>query len=113
MPRYRLVWLEIAEAQYQALSPEARMVVDQRLAGLLDNPSSAKDAIYERRADQWSIPLPGRACLVYAVVTEPATLIVERVVRLAPAHIRVPRALWSVPRALRAWVGRRWFWPRG
>lgn len=105
MPRYRLVWLEIAEAQYRALAPEARAEVDQRLAGLLEHPTGVKDTIYERRSDQWSIPLPGRACLVYAVVTDPPTLIVERVTRLEPTHLRLPRRL-------RSWAGRRWFWPR-
>ncbi len=105
MPRYRLVWLEIAEAQYQGLPPEARAMVDRRLAGLLHDPTNVKDAIYERGSDQWSVPLDRRECLVYALVTDPATLIVERVTALAPARPRLPRIL-------RSWVGRRWFWPR-
>ena len=105
MSRYRLVWLEIAEAQYRDLSPAARAEVDARLAGLIDNPTSAKDTIYERRSDQWSVPLPGRASLVYAVVADPPTLIVERVARLDPGRRRLPRIV-------RSWAGRRWFWPR-
>lgn len=105
MPRYRLVWLEIAEAQYHALGPEARAVVDQRLADLAQDPTSVKGAIYERRSDQWSVPVAGGECLVYAVVADPATLIVERVTRLARARPRLPRRL-------RSWAGRRWLWPR-
>jgi hypothetical protein len=105
MTRFRLVWLEIAEAQYHALAPEARMVIDQRLAALAQDPMRVKGAIYDRRSDQWSVPVAGGECLVYAVVTDPATLIVERVTRLAPARPRLPRAL-------RSWAGRRWLWPR-
>lgn len=105
MTRYRLVWLEIAEAQYNALAPEARMVVDQRLAALAQDPISVRGAIYDRRSDQWSVPVAGAECLVYAVVADPATVIVERVTRLAPARPRLPRAL-------RSWAGRRWLWPR-
>lgn len=106
MPRYRLVWLEIAEAQYRDLVPPARAQVDLRLAGLLDDPTGAAGTIYERGSDQWSVPLPGRWCLVYAVVADPPTLIVERVTRLGPVRPRVPRRV-------RSWAGRRWLWPRG
>jgi hypothetical protein len=56
MARYRLVWLEIAEPQYHALDPEARTVVDQRLADLVGDPTGARGAIYERRSDQWKRP---------------------------------------------------------
>ena len=105
MPRYRLVWLEIAEAQYQALNPEARAVVDQRLAELVHDPTNAKQAIYERRSDQWSVPVAGGECLVYAVVAAPPTLIVERVTPVASARPRLPRRV-------RSWAGRRWSWPR-
>lgn len=105
VPRYRLVWLEIAETQYQALAPEARAEMDRRFTELLHDPINVRDAIYERGSDQWSIPLAGRKCLVYAVVADPATLTVERVTPLAPARPRLPRIL-------RSWVGRRWFWPR-
>jgi|SRR5581483_2035992 hypothetical protein len=105
MPRYRLVWLEIAEAQYRALSPSARAVVDARLVGLLDAPTGARDTIYERGSDQWSVPLPGVGYLVYAVVADPPTLIVERVMRVDPARLRLFRIILS-------WAGRRWFWPR-
>ena len=105
MPRYRLVWLEIAEAQYHALAPEARAMADRRLTELVHDPTNASDAIYDRRSDQWSIPLTGRECLVYAVVADPATLIVERVTRLEPGRLHLPRIV-------RSWAGRRWFWPR-
>jgi hypothetical protein len=36
-PSFRLIWLEIAEQQYRDLSAEWRMVVDARLAVLLDD----------------------------------------------------------------------------
>jgi hypothetical protein len=33
MPRYSLVWLEIAEQQYRALAPDLRAEVDRPLVG--------------------------------------------------------------------------------
>lgn len=105
MPRYRLVWLEIAEAQYRALTPSARAEVEARLAELCADPTGAKDALYEHRSDQWSVPLPGRGCLVYAVVADPPTLIVERVTHLRRRDLYLPRRVLS-------WAGRRWLWRR-
>lgn len=52
-----------------------------------------------------NVPVAGGECLVYAVVADPATLIVERVTRLERARPRLPRRL-------RSWAGRRWLWPR-
>lgn len=104
--RYRLVWLEIAEAQYLALGPEAQALVDQRLAELVWDPTNVSGAIYERRSDQWSVPVAGGGYLVYAVVADPATLIVERVTGLGSVGF-------GLLRVVRSWAGRRWFWPKG
>lgn len=105
-PRYRLVWLEMAEAQYRRLDPQAQALVDQRLAELGWKPTDVRGVIYDRRSDQWSVPVAGGGCVVYAVVAEPATVIVERVTPLVPARF-------GLPRVLRSWAGRRWFWPKG
>lgn len=80
MSRFGPVWLEIAEQQYRALPPDLRELVDQRLTQLLENPIADADAVYNARSDQWSVPLANQGFLVYAVVQDPATVIVLRLV---------------------------------
>jgi hypothetical protein len=83
MPRSRLVWLQIAEQQYHDLPGNARDVVDHRLAQLVENPTADSDAVYNPTSDQWSVPLGNNGFLFYAVVRDPATVIVLRLISFA------------------------------
>jgi hypothetical protein len=38
VPRFRLVWLEIADRQYRELPDATRVLIDRRLAQLVENP---------------------------------------------------------------------------
>jgi hypothetical protein len=80
VPPYRLLWLEIAEQQYLALPEDARELVDARLAQLGHDPLSQPDAAYDPASDQRSVILGDRGFILYAVVMEPATVIVLRLV---------------------------------
>ena len=82
-PRSRLVWLQIADQQYHDLPDDLRGLVDHRVAALLENPTVDVDAVYNERSDQWSVPLGERGFLFYAVVRDPATVIILRLVRVA------------------------------
>ena len=62
MPRFRLVWLEIADRQYRELPDAIRVLIDRRLAQLVENPTVDPDADYNERSDQWSVPV-GRRCV--------------------------------------------------
>jgi hypothetical protein len=84
MPRYDLVWLEIAEQQYRALAPDLRAEVDRWIATLVENPTEPLEAVYNKHSDQWSVPLADRGFLFYAVVRAPAKLIILRVVVISP-----------------------------
>ena len=83
MPRSRLVWLEIADQQYRELSDETRALVTRRLAQRVENPTADPDADYIERSDQWSVPVGPDGLLFYAVVRDPLTVIVLRLVSLA------------------------------
>ena len=69
MPRSRLVWLEIADQQYRELSDATRALVDRGLVQLVENPTADPDADY--------------GLLFYAVVRDPPTVIVLRLVSFA------------------------------
>lgn len=83
MPRSRLVWLQIADQRYHDLPESVRGVVDRRLARLLENPTADPDAVYNPSSDQWSVPLGDDGLLFYAVVHDPATVIVLRLISFA------------------------------
>ena len=80
MPRSRLIWLEVADRQYHDLPDRMRVLVDRRLVQLLENPTADPDADYNERLDQWSVPLGDDGFLFFAVVRDPPTVIVLRVV---------------------------------
>lgn len=80
MSSYRLVWLEIAEAQYHDLPDDLRVIIDRRLGWLLDDPTGQPDAVYNRASDQHSVPLDDHGFLFFAVVADPPTVIVLRLV---------------------------------
>ena len=80
MASYRLVWLEIAEDQYRSQGDELRALVDHRLSRLLNDPVGEPDAVYNRRSDQYSVPLGDHGFLFFAVVADPPTVIILRVV---------------------------------
>jgi hypothetical protein len=82
--RYRVLWLEIAAKQHRDLPADVRRLVDRRIDGLSGDPYAELDAIYDSRSDQWSVPVGGDGLLVYAVVQEPAAVIVLRIVVAAP-----------------------------
>lgn len=83
MPRSRLVWLEIADQQYRELPDATRALVDRRLAQLVENPTTDPHADYNERSDQWSVPVGADGLLFYAVVRDPPTVIVLRLVSVA------------------------------
>ena len=80
MPRSRLVWLQIAGQQYRDLPDDLRALTDRRLAQLIENPTADPDADYNKTDDQWSVPLGEQGLLFYAVVRDPATVIVLRLI---------------------------------
>ena len=77
-----MLWLEIAERQYLDLPDDARELVDARLMQLTHAPSRVPDAVYDPTYAQWSVTLGGRGFMMYALVTEPATVIVLLLVLL-------------------------------
>lgn len=79
MPRYRLLWLEIAEQQYLSLPDPVRDSVDRRLARMVEEPTA--DALYDSASDQWSV-IVDDGLLLFAVVADPAALVVLRLVVL-------------------------------
>ena len=81
MSPYRLLWLEIAERQYLDLPNDARGMADERLMQLERDPLALPDAVYDSSSDQWSA-LAGGGLVLYAVVAEPPTVIVLRLVLL-------------------------------
>ncbi len=80
----RLLGLEIAERHYLDLPDDTRAVVDERLAQLESDPADLLDAIYDSASasDQWSVPIREHGLMLYAVVHEPATVIVLRLIAL-------------------------------
>lgn len=80
MPQYRPIWLEIARQQYDDLATDVRRMVDQRVAQLLETPTAAVGAVYNEHFDQWSVPLGREGFIFYAVVPDPASVIVLRLV---------------------------------
>jgi hypothetical protein len=80
MARYRLRWLEIAEQQYRDLPANLRDVVDHRLARLVQDPTADRDAVYSAASDQWSVPVADEGFIFFAVVRNPPTLIVLRLI---------------------------------
>ena len=82
MTRYKLIWLQIADQQYHNLTDYLHDLVNHRIAQLLENPTIDPDAVYNERSDQWSVPLEDRGLLFHAVVRDPATVIILRLVSL-------------------------------
>jgi hypothetical protein len=80
MLRSRLIWLQIAEQQHHELPEDLRALTDRRIAQLLENPTADRDADYNPTSDQWSVPLGEDGLLSYAVVRDPPTVIVLRIV---------------------------------
>jgi hypothetical protein len=75
--------LEIADRQYRQLPDATRVLIDRQLAQLVENPTVEPDADYNERFDQWSVPVGADGLLFYAVVREPPTVIVLRLVSFA------------------------------
>lgn len=79
MPRFRLPWLAIADGSNRERPDATRVLIDRRLAQLVENPTVDPDADYNERCDQWSVPVGADALVFYAVVREPLTVIVRLV----------------------------------
>lgn len=78
IPRYGVVWLELAREQYDALPLAARTHVDARLVDLAEQPYGPG---YDERTDQWTTTYgDGLGVILYAVVRRPPRVIVLRVV---------------------------------
>ncbi len=80
MPRYALVWLEIALEQYVSLADQTQELLDARIEQLLENPRQPLGG-YDKPTDQWTTTYGGGAGLiVYAVVHERQRIIILRLV---------------------------------
>jgi hypothetical protein len=79
---YRLLWLELAERQYLDLPDDTRALVDEGLTLLASDPAGLPGATYDAASDQWSAPIAELGLMLYAVVPEPATVIVLRLIAL-------------------------------
>lgn len=77
---YRVLWLEVAEAQYLALDEPTRQTFEEVLAMLAVEPTGAAGAVYNVASDQWSVPLAGTGFVFYAVVEDHATVIILRII---------------------------------
>ena len=74
MTRHKLIWLQIADQRYHDLPDSLHDLVNHRIAQLLENLTIDRDAVYNKRSDQWSVPLGDRGFLFYAVVRRDAAL---------------------------------------
>lgn len=82
MPRYSLIWLEIAEQQYLSLPRDVQDQIDASLKQILDDPESGK---YDKSSDQWTVTFgDGAGMIVYAVVRQNVKVIVLRLVSSTP-----------------------------
>ena len=80
MPRYGLIWLEIARADYDSLPKHTREQINTRIEQLLENPRRRGDS-YDQATDQWTTTYGGGAGLiVYAVVHARQRVIILRLV---------------------------------
>jgi hypothetical protein len=79
---YTLLWLELAERQYLDLPDDTRALVEERLTLLESDPDDMPDATYNAAVDEWSAPIAERGLMLYAVVSDPATVIVLRLIAL-------------------------------
>ncbi len=81
MPRYGLIWLEIAREYYASLPATTREQIDIRIEQLLENPRQHSRSAYDEASDQWTVTYGGGAGLiVYAVVSDRQRLIILRLV---------------------------------
>jgi hypothetical protein len=76
---YRVLWLEVAEAQYLGLDEPTRQTFEEVLTLLAVEPTQPAGAVYNEASDQWSVPLAGTGLLFYAVVEDHATVIILRI----------------------------------
>ncbi len=73
--------LQIADQQYHHDLPgDIRGLLDRRLGQLVESPTADPDAVHNPTSDQWSVPLGADGFLFYAVVRDPATVIVLRLI---------------------------------
>lgn len=56
--------------------------MDRTIEQLLEDPTGDPYAVYNARSDQWSVPLGEHGFLFYAVVRDPARVIMLRLVVL-------------------------------
>jgi len=77
------MWLEIAEQQYLDLHDDTRALADRYLARLEQDPNSLPGSVYDPTSDQWTLAL-GDRLLLYAVVPDPPTVIVLRLLLVFP-----------------------------
>jgi mRNA-degrading endonuclease RelE of RelBE toxin-antitoxin system len=81
MPRYGVVWLEIAREHYASLPAIAREQIDTRIEQLLENLHQQPRSAYDETTDQWTTTYGGgTGLIVYAVVHEHQLLIILRLV---------------------------------
>lgn len=82
MSRYGPIWLEVARQQYVYLPADLRELVDRTIEQLLEDPTGYPYAVYNAASDQWSVPLAEHGFVFYAVVRDPARVIILRLVVL-------------------------------
>ncbi len=80
MPRYGVVWVEVAREHYVGLPATTREQIDARIEQLLENPRQPHTA-YDEATDQWTTTYgAGAGLIVYAVVHDRQRLIILRLV---------------------------------
>ena len=80
MTPFRLLWVEVARSQYQALPTDQQQDLQELLSRLVVDPGMVA-ADYDRVSDQWLLDFAGGAGLViYAVVPANRCIIVLRLV---------------------------------
>ena len=80
MPRYGVLWVDVAREQYASLPATARQQIDARIEQLLENPRLPRSA-YDASSDQWTATYGGdTGLIVFAAVHERRRLIILRLV---------------------------------
>lgn len=80
MDRYTARWTQIPLEQYDALPPEARRQVDERIQELLAQPQGPPGS-YDPPSDQWTTTYgDGAGLILYAVVPTHRRVLILRLV---------------------------------
>lgn len=81
MPRYGVLWVQLAREQYATLPPAVQDLVDARVGELLEDPRHPPRPGYDQRTDQWTTTYgAGAGLILFAVVDARQRVIILRLV---------------------------------